>query len=104
MFAFVTRFLATGTLFLSGWFSSGALAQSTPVSIPANLQGLYRLDMVDAQLLSPIKATNTASASDDIQVVITALGTLCVGEGYPCWYTSWLGDIVSNLDPLSSTS
>ena len=80
MFAFVTRFLAMGTLFLSGWFSSGALAQSTPVSIPANLQGLYRLDMVDAQPLSPIKATDTASASDDIQVVITALGTLCVGE------------------------
>lgn len=80
MFAFVTRFLAVWGLFVPGLFSSVALAQSTPVSIPANLQGLYRVDMVDAQPLSPIKATDPASSADDIQVVITALGTLCVGE------------------------
>lgn len=80
MFAFVTRFLAVWGLFVSGWFFSVALARSTPVSIPTNLQGLYRLDMVDAQPLSPIKATDPAISSDDIQVVITALGTLCVGE------------------------
>ncbi len=80
MFALVTRFLSVWGLFVSGLFSSVALAQSTPVSIPGNLQGLYRLDMVDAQPLSPIKATDPASSADDIQVVITALGTLCVGE------------------------
>ncbi|MDO8273578.1 MAG: hypothetical protein Q7U82_16915 [Gammaproteobacteria bacterium] len=80
MFAFVTRFFAVWGLFVSGLFFSVALAQSTPVSIPTNLQGLYRLDMVDAQPLSPIKATDPAISSDDIQVVITALGTLCVGE------------------------
>ena len=80
MFAFVTRFSAVWGLFASALFCSVVVAQSTPVSIPANLQGLYRLDMVGAQPLSPINATDTANASDDIQVVITALGTLCVGE------------------------
>lgn len=80
MFALVTRFLCAWGLFVSGLFSSVALAQSTPVNIPANLQGLYRLDMVDAQPLSPIKATDPGTSGDDIQVVITALGTLCVGE------------------------
>ncbi|MES3007696.1 MAG: hypothetical protein V4751_07990 [Pseudomonadota bacterium] len=77
---FVARFATLWCLLLSGLFSSAALAQSTPVSIPANLQGLYRLDMVNTTSLSPIGATQTADATDDIFVTITEYGALCVGE------------------------
>jgi len=48
------------------------------VSIPVQLQGLYSLDVTDANSLSPLQPTSTQSASDDIRLYLNADGDMCV--------------------------
>lgn len=67
--------LAFSALF--GAVSNVSLAQSTFVSIPEALQGLYTLEMVNASPLSPIQNTSASNSSDDILLYVTAYGELC---------------------------